>query len=334
MLSVRAGGRARPLRARVPGASRTRRATITRGRRARSTRMRARALAARALSRALGRSAAAGAARARARHGRPHPPARRADGLARRAHTRSSSFAAAREPAPARAIASSCVLHDLDDVQRHCDAALLLDRRPRPLRRARRAASRLHAPRPRPSTACASSTRDRLGFRLRRALRRSVSDLDPRRRALGQEPLRASARALGLSPRAPVYVATSRVWDDDHRARIERHRRERGTEWHTIEARARPGGAAARRRSGRDRLRHALALQLLRRLRTAMSRRCRRLRRAAGRSARRAPDATLARGLQRARAEPARTDRAGPQVRRPAGPGEPVHRRARRQRAC
>ncbi|MFC1641493.1 bifunctional adenosylcobinamide kinase/adenosylcobinamide-phosphate guanylyltransferase [Myxococcota bacterium] len=33
----------------------------------------------------------------------------------------------------------------------------------------------------------------------------------------------------------PIYVATSREWDDDHRARIERHRRERSTAWSTVE---------------------------------------------------------------------------------------------------
>jgi adenosylcobinamide kinase/adenosylcobinamide-phosphate guanylyltransferase len=38
-----------------------------------------------------------------------------------------------------------------------------------------------------------------------------------------------------LSP-TPWYVATSRVWDDDHRARIERHKRERGSEFRTLEA--------------------------------------------------------------------------------------------------
>jgi adenosylcobinamide kinase/adenosylcobinamide-phosphate guanylyltransferase len=35
--------------------------------------------------------------------------------------------------------------------------------------------------------------------------------------------------------RSPLYVATSRRWDDDHARRIERHRRERGPEWQTIE---------------------------------------------------------------------------------------------------
>jgi adenosylcobinamide kinase/adenosylcobinamide-phosphate guanylyltransferase len=44
----------------------------------------------------------------------------------------------------------------------------------------------------------------------------------------------AQGLALGLSAR-PIYVATSRVWDADHAARIERHRRERGPEWRTIE---------------------------------------------------------------------------------------------------
>lgn len=34
---------------------------------------------------------------------------------------------------------------------------------------------------------------------------------------------------------APVYLATSRRWDDDHAARIARHRRERGPEWTTVE---------------------------------------------------------------------------------------------------
>src|SRR5690606_26761536 len=44
------------------------------------------------------------------------------------------------------------------------------------------------------------------------------------------------AEKLALSwSKAPVYVATSRAWDDDHRARIERHRRDRGPEWDTIE---------------------------------------------------------------------------------------------------
>lgn len=40
--------------------------------------------------------------------------------------------------------------------------------------------------------------------------------------------------ALSLSPR-PAYVATSRVWDDDHRARIERHRRDRDPAFEVFE---------------------------------------------------------------------------------------------------
>ena len=45
----------------------------------------------------------------------------------------------------------------------------------------------------------------------------------------------AQELAQRLSP-APWYVATSRVWDDDHRARIERHKLERGRSFHTVEA--------------------------------------------------------------------------------------------------
>ncbi|MGA2449099.1 MAG: bifunctional adenosylcobinamide kinase/adenosylcobinamide-phosphate guanylyltransferase [Polyangiaceae bacterium] len=40
--------------------------------------------------------------------------------------------------------------------------------------------------------------------------------------------------ALELS-NAPVYLATSRAWDEDHAARIARHRSDRGPEWMTIE---------------------------------------------------------------------------------------------------
>ena len=44
----------------------------------------------------------------------------------------------------------------------------------------------------------------------------------------------AQRLALSLSPN-PVYLATSRVWDDEHWARIERHKIDRGEEWTTIE---------------------------------------------------------------------------------------------------
>lgn len=40
--------------------------------------------------------------------------------------------------------------------------------------------------------------------------------------------------ALSLSDN-PVYLATSRVWDDEHRKRIERHQADRGAEWTNIE---------------------------------------------------------------------------------------------------
>ncbi|MGL5272769.1 MAG: bifunctional adenosylcobinamide kinase/adenosylcobinamide-phosphate guanylyltransferase, partial [Phocaeicola sp.] len=44
----------------------------------------------------------------------------------------------------------------------------------------------------------------------------------------------AQKMALALSPN-PIYMATSRIWDDEHRKRIERHQAERGAEWTNIE---------------------------------------------------------------------------------------------------
>ena len=44
----------------------------------------------------------------------------------------------------------------------------------------------------------------------------------------------AQEMALSLSSN-PVYLATSRVWDEEHRQRIERHKKERGDEWTSIE---------------------------------------------------------------------------------------------------
>ncbi|MDD3061420.1 MAG: bifunctional adenosylcobinamide kinase/adenosylcobinamide-phosphate guanylyltransferase [Massilibacteroides sp.] len=44
----------------------------------------------------------------------------------------------------------------------------------------------------------------------------------------------AQDMALSLS-RNPVYLATSRVWDEEHSQRITRHKEERGSEWITIE---------------------------------------------------------------------------------------------------
>ncbi len=44
------------------------------------------------------------------------------------------------------------------------------------------------------------------------------------------------AQRLALSLTAnPVYLATSRVWDEEHRKRILRHQAERGPEWTNIE---------------------------------------------------------------------------------------------------
>ncbi|MDR1257685.1 MAG: bifunctional adenosylcobinamide kinase/adenosylcobinamide-phosphate guanylyltransferase [Tannerellaceae bacterium] len=44
----------------------------------------------------------------------------------------------------------------------------------------------------------------------------------------------AQTLALSLTDE-PVYMATSRVWDAEHAARIKRHRDERGPQWTTIE---------------------------------------------------------------------------------------------------
>ncbi|MBA2840971.1 adenosylcobinamide kinase/adenosylcobinamide-phosphate guanylyltransferase [Methanococcus maripaludis] len=40
--------------------------------------------------------------------------------------------------------------------------------------------------------------------------------------------------ALNLS-KNPIYLATSRVWDEDYKKRIERHKSDRGAEWTNIE---------------------------------------------------------------------------------------------------
>ncbi|MCU4166524.1 bifunctional adenosylcobinamide kinase/adenosylcobinamide-phosphate guanylyltransferase [Carboxylicivirga caseinilyticus] len=44
----------------------------------------------------------------------------------------------------------------------------------------------------------------------------------------------AQELALKLSAN-PVYLATSRIWDDEHRQRIVRHQNDRGPEWTNIE---------------------------------------------------------------------------------------------------
>ncbi len=40
--------------------------------------------------------------------------------------------------------------------------------------------------------------------------------------------------ALSLSEH-PTYLATSRIWDDEHKKRIQRHQADRGPEWTTLE---------------------------------------------------------------------------------------------------
>lgn len=44
----------------------------------------------------------------------------------------------------------------------------------------------------------------------------------------------AQEMALSLS-KSPVYMATSRIWDQEHKKRIERHKANRGAEWENIE---------------------------------------------------------------------------------------------------
>lgn len=44
----------------------------------------------------------------------------------------------------------------------------------------------------------------------------------------------AEKMALSLED-SPVYMATSRVWDEEHRNRIEIHQKNRGSEWTNIE---------------------------------------------------------------------------------------------------
>lgn len=44
----------------------------------------------------------------------------------------------------------------------------------------------------------------------------------------------AEKLALSLSPH-PVYMATSRIWDDEFRQRVAKHRERRGPEWTNIE---------------------------------------------------------------------------------------------------
>jgi len=44
----------------------------------------------------------------------------------------------------------------------------------------------------------------------------------------------AQQLALSLSAN-PIYLATSAIWDDEHRERIERHKRDRGPEWTNFE---------------------------------------------------------------------------------------------------
>ena len=58
--------------------------------------------------------------------------------------------------------------------------------------------------------------------------------LDEAKRAGAGKSGYAQRLALELSD-CPVYMATSRVWDEEYRKRIERHQRDRGPQWTNIE---------------------------------------------------------------------------------------------------
>lgn len=45
----------------------------------------------------------------------------------------------------------------------------------------------------------------------------------------------AEALVAGLD-RPRIYIATAQVWDDEMRAKVDAHRKDRGPDWHTIEA--------------------------------------------------------------------------------------------------
>ncbi len=44
----------------------------------------------------------------------------------------------------------------------------------------------------------------------------------------------AERHALSLSA-SPIYIATSRIWDEDYAKRIQRHQKDRGDKWQTFE---------------------------------------------------------------------------------------------------
>ena len=44
----------------------------------------------------------------------------------------------------------------------------------------------------------------------------------------------AAARALALSDK-PIHIATARIWDEDFRERVDRHRNERSAAWENLE---------------------------------------------------------------------------------------------------
>ena len=60
---------------------------------------------------------------------------------------------------------------------------------------------------------------------------------------------------------APKYVATSRIWDDDHQKRIDRHKADRDDRWTSVEEEKLLSTVIGGRRNCRGGLRHPLAHQ-------------------------------------------------------------------------
>ena len=70
------------------------------------------------------------------------------------------------------------------------------------------------------------------------------------------------AQKLALSLTAnPVYLATSRVWDEEFRERVLRHQADRGPEWTNIEE-EKPEPPRSERPCGRYRLCYSLGNEL------------------------------------------------------------------------
>jgi len=70
----------------------------------------------------------------------------------------------------------------------------------------------------------------------------------------------AEKLALSLSSN-PIYMATSRIWDEEFRQRVIKHQKRRGPEWTNIEEEKEL--SSGRRAGGADRLRDFMGHKLL-----------------------------------------------------------------------